>query len=188
MQHSEREARALAAAMLSVARIQAERGEDEEGTPPDPQLVAACLTEAREAEGLPPVELPEGAPGATPSASATPRGSSSSSYDSAEEEEGEGGSGAAAAAAAAAGSARSSPRARKEAAARAAAAAATPPPAPRKRFTAVLFADSNTHVLLTGDASGRVDVYRVQGVAFPGEELDTSAKVEALQGALRTLV
>jgi hypothetical protein len=37
-----------------------------------------------------------------------------------------------------------------------------PGPAPKK-LSCVLFAD-NTHVLLTGDASGRVDVYRLMGL------------------------
>ena len=138
-------------------------------------LVATCLNEAREAEGLPPVEVPVMA--AALSSRPTAGGEST-------EEEGEeyksdsaskmGGSALASAAA--------TPRARK-----AAAVAPAPPPAPRKRFTAVLFADSNTHVILTGDAGGRVDVYRVQGVAFPGEELDTTAKAEALAAAVKSL-
>lgn len=38
------------------------------------------------------------------------------------------------------------------------------PGPPPKRLSCVLFAD-NTHVLLTGDASGRVDVYRLMGLS-----------------------
>jgi len=47
---------------------------------------------------------------------------------------------------------------------------AVPPPLPGpppKKLSCVLFGD-NTHVVLTGDASGRVDVYRVLGL--PGAE------------------
>lgn len=39
---------------------------------------------------------------------------------------------------------------------------------PRKKLSCVLFAD-NTHVLVTGDSSGRVDVYRVVGLQRPAE-------------------
>ena len=35
---------------------------------------------------------------------------------------------------------------------------------PRKRLTCVMFADTNTQVLVTGDTTGRVDVYRVVGL------------------------
>ena len=204
LQHAERESRAYAAAMVTVARIQAERGEDEEGGAPDPVLAATCLNEAREAEGLPPVEVPgAAAAAAAAAASAASRVLGGTEEEEEEEEEEEkqaeqrtaglrssssssGGGGSSSSSSSSSG-AMDSPRARKAAAAAAAAHAAANPPAPRKRLTAVLFADSNTHVLLTGDAGGRVDVYRVQGVALPGEELDTTARVDALLAALKTL-
>lgn len=44
---------------------------------------------------------------------------------------------------------------------------------PRKKLSCVLFAE-NTHVLVTGDSSGRVDVYRVVGLAQPA---DTGADI-----------
>jgi WD40 repeat protein len=37
-------------------------------------------------------------------------------------------------------------------------------PPPRKPLTSVLFADTNSQILLTGDATGRVDVYRIVGL------------------------
>jgi hypothetical protein len=40
---------------------------------------------------------------------------------------------------------------------------------PRKKLSCVLFAD-NTHVLLTGDASGNVDVYRLVGMGHGSDD------------------
>lgn len=75
---------------------------------------------------------------------------------------------------------------------------------PRKKFSTVLFAD-NTHVLLTGDSSGNVDVYRIVGLgATPGHDEDLLAggggtsipmvgseefhhQVDALQSILQTI-
>ncbi len=178
--------------MKQVARIQAERGEDEEGLPPDPALVASCLAEAREAEGLPPLAIPvdagAGGGGAAAAAASRPRPRGLSGSESTEEEEEEGvGGGEKRGDASGRREAPASARSGTATGAKAPAPPAEPPKAPRKRLTAVLFADSNTHVLVTGDSSGRVDVWRVQGVAFPGEETDTSARVDALHAALKTL-
>ena len=48
---------------------------------------------------------------------------------------------------------------------------------PRKKLSCVIFAD-NTHVLLTGDANGAVDVYRIQGLGG-ADVLSTRTSVPA---------
>jgi hypothetical protein len=79
---------------------------------------------------------------------------------------------------AAAGAAEPNPDEDEDAAARAfeqaqaaAVAAAFARGPPRKKLSCVLFAD-NTHVLLTGDASGAVDVFRIQGIVGVGGNED----------------
>ena len=69
---------------------------------------------------------------------------------------------------------------------------------PRKKLSCVIFAD-NTHVLLTGDANGAVDVYRIQGLGG-ADVLSTRTSVPAagteeyemqlslLDGVLQTMV
>ena len=69
---------------------------------------------------------------------------------------------------------------------------------PRKKLSCVIFAD-NTHVLLTGDANGAVDVYRIQGLGG-SDVLSTRTSVPAagteeyemqlslLDGVLQTMV
>jgi hypothetical protein len=48
---------------------------------------------------------------------------------------------------------------------------AAPKQVPQKKLSCVLFA-SNTHVLVTGDAGGRVDVYRIVGLSSSVENSD----------------
>jgi hypothetical protein len=57
-----------------------------------------------------------------------------------------------------------------------AAASAAPRLPPRKKLSCVLFA-SNTHVLLTGDAGGRVDVYRISGLMPSVDSADVAGGV-----------
>lgn len=72
-----------------------------------------------------------------------------------------------------------------------------PPPvpgAPPKKLSCVLFAD-NTHVLLTGDATGRVDVFRLTGLpgapdgspAPPAGSEEHEEQLEAVRAILTTL-
>jgi hypothetical protein len=76
---------------------------------------------------------------------------------------------------------------------------AAPTGPPRKKLSCVLFAD-NTHVLLTGDSQGHVDVYRVVGIGggSDGEAASTSGpaaegseewerQMEALNAVLASL-
>lgn len=198
-QRAEKEARALASALETVKRIQFERGEDEETMVEDPELLRKVLSGARAEEGLPP--LPEDLAAAAAAAAPTSQkdGQDGDDEDGADEyggdswgesktggsgSKGSGGGGGAKVAAVkfigvGGGGSASSPSV---------AAVTEDPPAPRKKLTCVLFADSNTHVLLTGDSSGRVDVYRLQGVAYPNEDTDTSGRVDSLMAAISTLV
>lgn len=192
-QRAEKEARALASALETVKRIQFERGEDEETMVEDPELLRKVLSGARAEEGLPP--LPEDLAAAATAAAPTSQkdGQDGDDDDGTDEYGGDtwgesktGGSGSKGAKAAAVkfigagGGGSASPTLT--------AAVAEDPPAPRKKLTCVLFADSNTHVLLTGDSSGRVDVYRLQGVAYPNEDTDTSGRVDSLMAAISSLV
>ncbi len=177
LQRAEKEALALEVAQKEVRRIKLERGEDEdEKGEDDAELLKTALAVARAAEGLVPTPDPLASP-LSPPPSARPA-SASGGWG------GGGGEGEEAAAATAAAAA---------AAAATAAAAAPPqrvadPPPPKKRFTSVLFADSNTHVLVTGDTSGRVDVYRLRGIPESvGGEGALGGGLGALQAVLATI-
>jgi WD40 repeat protein len=162
----EKEQRAQKAADEMVRKVLEERGDDEA---PEPELVEACLAEARLAEGLPPV-----------AGSRAKKSNAESKVSKEEEEEGAAEREAAAAAASDAAAA----AAGASSAAGGPAQPPPPPPPPRKRLTCVLFADSNTQVLLTGDDRGRVDVYRVVGLS--GQE-DADLQLELLRGVVSTL-
>lgn len=52
---------------------------------------------------------------------------------------------------------------------------------PRKQLTCVLFAATNTHILLTGDSTGKVDVYRLVGLPHAyeaGQDVSTSSPAD----------
>lgn len=173
-----------------MKRIRLERGDDDDDEPPEPELVEAELTKARIAEGLLPpavVGAAGGDDGKSDDEDGKAGGSEGRRRRGSRGKAGEGKGDA-------------SPDADADAAAAAAATAAPPqlppqPLPPRKRLTCVLFGDTNTHILLTGDASGRVDVYRVLGIAAPGssvaaapdEDDSVDASVAALQRSLATL-
>jgi hypothetical protein len=57
-------------------------------------------------------------------------------------------------------------------------------PPPRKRLTCVIFADTNTQVLVTGDTTGRVDVYRIVGL---DDVMDTTVAASSSGGGVDAL-
>ncbi len=167
----------MKAAMKEVRRIKSERGEDEdEEGEDDAELLKAALLVSRAAEGL--IAVPD--PLMSPASPTSPRPASAdaSGWGGGKDEE-ETAAAATAAALASSSAAAAPPPTR-----------APDPPPPKKKFTAVLFADSNTHVLLTGDTSGRVDVYRLMGIpenVGGGSGENAAGGLGALQAVLATL-
>ncbi len=171
--------------------ILAERGDDEE---PEPELIAQCINDARVAEGLLPLPVAgNGARNNNNNNAAAHRESKSQKEDDEDEggDDSHGGGGAAAAAAASMPTRGGGEISLTDSASGADLIAATglppPPPPPRKVLTCVLFADTNTHVLLTGDDRGRVDVYRVVGLGGGAAEADVYGQHELLRSVIQTL-
>jgi len=160
-----------------LKRILSERGEDEEDSGSDPELMRSLLADARKEQGLPP--LPEDL--AADLAASSKQKQNSLDEDNTDDEDSE------PAGASPTSALRNSITSPPLAATVAGPPTAQTPPAPRKRLTCCLFADSNTHVLLTGDSGGRVDVYRLEGVSYPGEEGDSSGRVDALLQSIASL-
>ena len=180
LQAAEKEERIQRASTEKVKAVLAERGDDEE---PEPELIAQCINEARVAEGLLP--LPVAGSGVN-----GVRKIKSLKEDD-EEEEGDdethGGMTSSAPSRAVVGGISSSVSASAAADLTAATGPSPSPPPPRKVLTCVLFADTNTHVLLTGDDRGRVDVYRVVGLGGGAAEADVYGQHELLRSVVQTL-